>query len=156
MRQLFESADTYAHSPFVEVYLVANLTSVGANAKLPFDGVLTNEVGAWDVANKWYQCTKAGRLLVNASACMFFPTVPETGLLEVKVETSGGSVYQGKRFGQYNDYNGSVLSIVGSTVVNVNFGDRVWIQYLASRTSSIVLGGSVSSQLTHACFSYTT
>lgn len=155
----FTQADTYSHSPYVELYQTSNfIPTTGGFNKMPFDTVVANETGAWSLANSWFVAPKAGRLQINTGVYFALGAAGAGAahVSELKVANSGGT-YIARRFGQYNDYPGGFLSVVGTTTVNVNVGDRVWLDVFTSLASTI--GGSASAggtQLTHITLHYLT
>lgn len=157
----FTQADTYAHSPYVEITRVGSQAIVANTfTKVEFDNVVVNESGAWSSVNHTYSCLKAGRLQINA--CVLFADMNAATVLafiiDVVVANSAGTRYKGKRLYQVNDVKVSYANIGAATSVPVNFGDSVWLEVYTWNTAANLKGTFATGGLdaTHATFYYLT
>lgn len=144
----YQQADTYAHSPYINLSMTSNVTAIPASTlvKTPWDTVKTNENGCFDVVNKQLVCPKAGRLQLTVTFIAELPPAVGASLIamayDVRIDNSAGVTYNARRLAQGFGKQG-FSSVTGCTVLSVNQGDRVYGMHFVDCAGSVITGSNL-------------
>jgi hypothetical protein len=142
----FDDRAAYAHEPFVSVTRGASNQpmTAGIHNKLQFDDVVHNDMGAWDVANGWFVCLKSGRVQMTLSCPFNSGTLANnTAQVVFRVDNgSGGLVVRHAVYQEQNLFNGIVYCWNGASMLQVEYGWRVYPELYTDSPGSMFLGNA--------------
>lgn len=152
---LVQEPERYEHEPLAFVTRGANSANLvaGVNNKVTFDQYPINEMGAFDVANQWYVCPRAGRLKTETSVAFYSGTSGSNIIqLVLFVDDSAGAgiarfvIYQA---GQLP--NDTYYVINGNKSFPVDVGTRVYLEMFTQGNGSFFVGNTSYMYNTFCC-----